>query len=148
MWARVDGASAFHEGVMLRTLQLLLLTTAFGVFGALPGRGQSITGSIHGTITDSTGAVIAGVAISATNTSTGVVTRTKSDAVGRYAFPTLAPGAYTIATEHPGLTATVISGITLDVYQRATVDVVMRVGSVVEELERKISSLEASRGKK
>ena len=133
MWARDGGqASASHEGVMLRTLQLLLLTTAFGVFGALTGQGQSITGSIHGTITDSTGAVVADVTISATNTSTGIVTRTKSDAVGRYAFPTLTSGLYTISAEHPGLAVTVIPGITLDVYQRATVDVMMRVGSVSE----------------
>ena len=152
MWAHVAGrASAFCEGAILHPLLIIPLITALGVFGALRCWGQGITGSVNGTVSDSTGAVVSGAMITATNTSTGIAAKTKSDGAGRYAFPSLAPGSYTISTEQPGFTSTVLSGISLDVYQRATVNVVMRVGSTtqtitVRETTPQVDSTSASLG--
>ncbi len=110
---------------------MLLLFLVLPVFFVciLTSNAQQTTGSISGTIKDSAGAAISQATVTATNVSTGVVASTVSNAVGVYTFLTLPPGSYTISAEQPGFNATVLSGITLQVYQKAVVDVVMQVGS-------------------
>src|SRR5665213_339177 len=90
---------------------------------------QQTTGSISGAINDSTGAAIPQASVIATNVSTGVVVKTVSNAIGVYNFPTLPPGGYTISTEQSGFNPTTLAGITLQVDQKAVIDVVMQVGS-------------------
>jgi len=152
MGAAVAGvASARGERVIRHLLRMLFLITVLGVLDPCPSWGQGITGSINGTISDSSGAVVPGATITATNTSTGVAAKTISDAAGRYAFPSLAPGSYIISAEQPGFSSTLLSGISLEVYQRATVNVVMRVGNTtqtitVHETTPQVDSTSASLG--
>ena len=115
------------------------------------GWGQAITGSIVGTVSDSTGAVVPQATVIAKNTSTGVASKTISDSSGRYALPSLAPGSYTLSAEQAGFDSTVIAGISLDVYQQITVNVVLRVGGTtqtvtVQETTPQVDSSSASLG--
>src|ERR1700728_2959764 len=89
---------------------------------------QQTTASISGTVKDVSGAVLPQARVTATNTSTGTVERTTADAAGVYTFPTLPSGNYTLSAEQPGFVETNLSGITLQVYQKAVLDIVMRVG--------------------
>lgn len=152
MWADAAGiGSALGERAMLHLLRILILVTVLGVFSPRPSWGQGITGSINGTISDSSGAVVPGATITAKNTSTGVAAKTISDAAGRYAFPSLAPGSYIISVEQPGFSSTLLSGISLEVYQRVTINVVMRVGNTtqtitVHETTPQVDSTSASLG--
>lgn len=109
---------------------LALITLAW----SFPSSGQEVTARLVGTIRDAAGAVVPEAALSATNVNTGVATRTASDPAGDYVFPALAPGAYTLSVEKTGFTSTVISGISLNVDQRATVDVVLQVGRVTQSV--------------
>ena len=63
-----------------------------------PGRAsatKSSRGTISGTVTDSTGAVVKDAQVTITETSTGTVNRTKSDGAGpEYVIPFLQPGEY------------------------------------------------------
>ncbi len=61
-------------------------------------------GTVTGTVTDSTGALIPGVNIKATATDTGVVTTTLSNETGAYNFANLLPGKYTFTASLTGLT--------------------------------------------
>jgi hypothetical protein len=99
------------------------------------GRAQEVTARLSGTVKDPAGALVPEAALSATNTSTGVVTRTTSGASGDYLFAQLAPGAYTLSVERTGFTTTVVSGISLNVDQKATVDVVLQVGQVNQSVQ-------------
>jgi len=99
------------------------------------GRAQEVTARLAGTVKDQAGAVVPEAALSATHIGTGVVTRTTSDASGDYVFPQLAPGTYTLSVEKSGFASSVISGISLNVDQKASVDVVLQVGQVTQSVQ-------------
>src|SRR4029077_5995684 len=88
-----------------------------------------------GTVKDPAGAVVPEAALTATNVSTGLITRTTSSASGDYVFPALAPGTYTLSVEKSGFSTGVMSGISLNVDQKATLDVVLQVGQVTESVK-------------
>ncbi len=76
------------------------LSLIFGLLVSLPAFGQVATrGSLAGSAIDSTGAVIVGAAVTATNPATGEVIRATTDAQGAFIFPSLAVGRYTITIE-------------------------------------------------
>ena len=58
---------------------------------------QADTGSITGTITDSTGAVIPGATVTVRSATTGVEKTVQTGSVGQYAIPGLAPGFYEVS---------------------------------------------------
>ena len=103
--------------------------------GILPCAAQEVTARLAGTVRDPAGAVVPGAALSAANVSTGVITRTTSGSAGDYVFPQLAAGSYILTVEKAGFAATAISGISLNVDQKATVDVVLQVGQVSQSLK-------------
>ncbi len=69
---------------------------------AVPAMAQRDMTTVLGTITDSTGAVIPGAAITITEEATGILNRVESDAAGNYIRPVLKPGTYTIEVEVTG----------------------------------------------
>jgi hypothetical protein len=114
-----------------RTLLVSLLFSAllFGVF-PVQSLAQAITGSISGTVKDSSGAVVPSASVRASNVATGAAFHTSSNSLGIYTFPYLPPGTYTISAQHSGFSKTTLSGIKLDVYQQAVIDIEMKVGGV------------------
>lgn len=102
---------------------------------SLPCAGQQVTATVLGTVTDTSGAVIPDANLTSTNVSTGVVSKTSSDASGNYIFPSLVVGTYKLSAQKSGFTHEVISGITLDVDQKATVNVVLHVGQTQQTVE-------------
>jgi hypothetical protein len=112
-----------------RNLLVSLIYAAVVAF-AFPSQflAQAITGSISGTVKDTSGAVVAGAKVQITNAATNVADQTTSDSMGLYAFPNLAPGTYTISVQQTGFASTTLTGVKLDVYQRAVIDVEMKVG--------------------
>jgi hypothetical protein len=77
-------------GLRRAFLQVLLaLASIVWVSSAFPCWGQTITGSIVGTVADSTGAIVPQVAVTATNASTGVISRTIADSSGHDGFLSL-----------------------------------------------------------
>src|SRR5467141_2975284 len=63
---------------------------------------HSSNATVSGTVADSTGAVLPGVTITATNNATGIVTTVLSNEAGVYNFASLLPGVYKISGELPG----------------------------------------------
>jgi Carboxypeptidase regulatory-like domain len=130
-------SNRLRANVLARCLRLLLQRQASCWFMLVlllcaGARAQEVNGSISGTVTDSANAVVGDVAITATNQGTGAVATTTSDAVGKYIFTSLPSGTYQLSTERTGFSSAVISGLTLTVYQKATVDIVLHVGSAGE----------------
>ncbi len=123
--------------IPLRGLVEVSLIVLVLLASGLPCAGQQVNATLTGTVTDASGAVVPAVTLTVKNENTGVVATTTSDAAGLYIFPSLPPGTYTLSTEKSGFQATVISGITLTVYQKATVDVVLAVGRVTQAVEVK-----------
>jgi len=86
-------------------------------------------GSISGTVTDPTGAVIAQATVTAIQTSTGRETTTVSGKDGNYVFPTLLPSGYSLKVTANGFQTYTQSGIVLQANQSLSVHVALAVGS-------------------
>ena len=95
---------------------------------------QVTTGTIMGTVSDSTGAVIPGATVTIRNVDTGITRTAATDAAGRYRQPQLGLGNYEITAESTGFQSIVRSGVTLTVGREATVDFMLQVGAVAERI--------------
>ena len=95
---------------------------------------QSGAGSIQGTVTDSTGAVIPGAAIHVVNQATNVAVDTKSNHVGFYQVPGLFTGTYVVTITAPGM-ETLQTSIDLLVSQNAEIDAKLTPGSVTQQVQ-------------
>ncbi|MDR3724158.1 MAG: carboxypeptidase-like regulatory domain-containing protein [Terracidiphilus sp.] len=95
---------------------------------------QSGAGSIQGTVTDSTGAVIPGATIHVVNQGTNVSTDTTSSSVGFYQVPALFAANYSITVTAPGMKSYRTS-LQLLVDQHAVINPVMTPGEVTQQIE-------------
>lgn len=112
-------------------LRLVLLVT-LAVLGLQAQQGK---GTISGTVTDPQGAVVAGAQVEIRNVGTNAVFRTASNESGFFTAPGLAVGQYRVTAGFAGFKQTVRSGITLNVDQRAMVNLVLQVGDVAESIQ-------------
>jgi len=122
----------FSRQPLSRILGLALL-----LCWATAAEAQQVTSTLSGTARDTSGAVVPQAALTATNVSTGIATSATSDEAGRYIFPSLPPGTYNLTVQKSGFQTTIIPTITLTVYQKATLDVVLQVGRVTQSVEVK-----------
>src|SRR5215510_911151 len=90
------------RGHMVKGKSLFAVAMLFVCALGGPSFGQSVYSTISGTVEDATKALIPGVALTATNTATGIVTMTVSNEAGVYSFPSLQPGTYRVTAELPG----------------------------------------------
>ncbi|HTJ30683.1 MAG TPA: carboxypeptidase-like regulatory domain-containing protein, partial [Acidobacteriaceae bacterium] len=113
------------------TLALLILLVSAGKIYAQAGA----TGTILGTITDSTGAALPGVDVTVTNTGTNVPYKTVSSSAGDFNAPALQPGSYTVTATAPGFQKAVTKPFILTVDQKLRVDLSLKPGQVSETME-------------
>jgi hypothetical protein len=101
---------------------------------ALVGLAQSDRGTITGTVSDPSGAVIASASIEIKNTDNGAVYRAGSSATGNYTLAQLPAGQYELSVTVPGFKKFVQQHITVEVAQTYRVDAVLEVGSNTESV--------------
>jgi hypothetical protein len=94
-------------------------------------------GSLRGTATDQQGAVLPGVSMSLTSANVPGIRTATTDRDGRYRFPDVPPGSYTIVAELDGFSRFVRTPITVSAGLNVTVDVSMSVGAISETIEVK-----------
>src|SRR5271163_4442356 len=94
-----------------------------------------VTASLSGTVTDPSGAVVAGATVTATNVDTGVATTLTTNAAGFYSFQSLPLGSYTIAVQQKGFKGYTQTGVVLDVNSALVIDVKLAVGATTEKVE-------------
>src|SRR6058998_591450 len=105
------------------------------VFAAAPARAQVQTGSITGTVTDSSNAILPGVNVTLTGDRLIGGSETQvTDATGAYRFDRLPPGSYTVRFELQGFKGIVREGIIVNAAFVATVNVKLEVGSLSESI--------------
>jgi hypothetical protein len=109
----------------------LCLALLLGIFAATAS-GQTTTGSIYGTVSDPSGAVIPNAAVTATNTQNNFSSTAQSNETGDYVFPVLAPGSYTVSAQAKGFKTTEQTGIILDANQNVHVIFKLSVGATTE----------------
>ena len=89
---------------------------------------QTITGSVRGTVTDPSGAVVAGAKVAVTNIGTGVTTRTATDKSGLYNVGFLVLGNYTVTATAPGFETSSVGPFIVQIDQIVTADAKLQVG--------------------
>lgn len=113
----------------------LLLMLACGLMLAAPwARAQEFRGTISGTVTDSSGAVVAGAQVTVRETRTGTVNRTTTNGAGQYVAPFLLPGDYSITVEASGFNKLERTGITLHSQEHPIINLKLQVGTVSQSV--------------
>src|SRR5207237_1652573 len=118
---------------VLAAVRSLLLVSGLPCIAAAP-QAQG-TSTINGTVKDPSGAVLPGVEVTATQTSTNVSRQTVTDERGNFVLPNLPIGPYKVEATLPGFRTFVQTGIQLGVNQNPNLNVVMEVGQVSQEVE-------------
>src|SRR5262249_27811352 len=98
------------------------------------GQGAS-TGSVQGTITDPSNAAVAGATITLTDVSTNTERTAVTNDAGRYIFPNVPPGAYTVSIEKTGFRTTKFVRQAVSVGTTLTLDAQLALGSMGETVE-------------
>ncbi|MBV8831038.1 MAG: TonB-dependent receptor, partial [Acidobacteriaceae bacterium] len=111
-------------------LYLLALTYGANTYAQLAN-----TTSIVGTVTDSAGAVMVGVSITAVNTGTQDTYTAVTTAEGDYTIEFVKVGTYRIKAEHPGFAQVIKNGVTVDYNQTVRTDFVLPIGEVSQSIE-------------
>ena len=115
---------------------LLTILVILVLFGSAPVlRGQTATGTIVGHISDSSGAVLRGVEVTAQNPEKGTTSRTVSDEQGIYRIFYLEPASYTLTFRISGFATVERPGVALRSNDTLTIDTQMNIGNVVEKVE-------------
>jgi hypothetical protein len=113
-----------------------LLTVLVMLAQAPEVHGQAVSiASVTGRVSDSSGALVAGVQVRVTALATNLQYTAVSDANGSYDFPSLPIGAYTLEATAPGFQTYVQTGIKLQVNDAVQINVAMKVGQVSQRVE-------------
>jgi hypothetical protein len=114
-------------------LQVCLIGLA-AMLWPVPGLGQVNTSTIAGVVTDQSGSGVSNAKVVATLLSTGQQREALTNSVGEYVLPQLAPGAYRINVTFTGFQTAVVDKVNLNIAERATVDVSLKLGLVTDEV--------------
>src|SRR5271165_6312566 len=96
---------------------------------------QTFRGTILGTVTDTSGAAIAGATVTIKNSGTGLTRTVSTSQDGSYAVPELPIGTYTVTVTNTGFKSGVVSGIAVEVSVESRADVVLQPGDVAQQIE-------------
>lgn len=109
----------------------ILFLILFSVTGVLA---QTYQGRILGTVSDQSGAVIPGAAVTITNVATGVQRKLTTSASGEYVAANMEPGTYTVSVQSQGFETFQRLGLHLEVARDVRVDASMHPGTVATTL--------------
>lgn len=128
MWSRQ------RSGKCISTPVFVVLAFFLALFSAKNLYAQANAG-ITGTVTDSSGAVIAGANVTVTNQATGTASHAASSSAGTYALTGLTPGVYSLTVEASGFKKSVQNGVNIEVSRTSTIDVALSTGSAAETVQ-------------
>ena len=117
---------------------VVLSCLAFGfivlICAARTASAQVLYGSIVGTLTDETGAVVPKAVVTVKNTSTGLSREAKTDNAGYYSIPNLPEGTYELSVNAGGFKPYTQKGLSVPINSVTRANVVIAVGAVTEQV--------------
>lgn len=95
-------------------------------------RGQAVSATLVGTVTDNSGAIVPQATVTITESATGITHTDITNGSGNYTFPNLTPGTYSVTITSKGFKKEVRAGIDVAVNTTTRVDIVLQPGAVTE----------------
>ena len=120
---------------MLRFLTRTLLVGALVAVAAPSFAQPAQTGTISGEIKDTTGAVLPGVSVTMTSQDRGFARETVSDETGRFVFPAVPIGTYTVTATLQGFQTATVTDTLVEVEKTTNVPVSMQVGALTDTIQ-------------
>jgi hypothetical protein len=117
-------------------LLALLFISPSGMWAQMAG-----SGSVSGTVTDATNAVVAGAAVTLRDTATGAARTTTTNDVGRFFLANVLPGTYTVTVSKPGFREARLSNQAVNVGSELNLNVPLAIGAVTESVEVSATSI-------
>ena len=111
---------------------VVILLVAFAAVSTLAQTASS--GTVIGTITDQSGAVVPDATITITDLTTNSTAKTATNSAGHYVFPNVAPGTYNIKITKQGFQTANVPNQNVQVGQSLTEDVKLTIGAVTQEV--------------
>jgi carboxypeptidase family protein/TonB-dependent receptor-like protein len=115
-------------------MKRILLCCLPWLFTVMTAFAQVDTGTVAGSVRDSSGAGLASASVTFVDVATNATSKAQADASGNYTSPPLRPGNYKLTAEAPGFKTETRSTITVQVQDRLRVDFDLTVGSVSENV--------------
>jgi hypothetical protein len=112
-----------------------LLAAGLLAFTLTPLAAQEYRGSILGTVTDSSGGIVAGAKVTVTNEAAGTSVETQTNAEGRYVVPFLVPATYTVEVSAAGFKAASQKGVLVQIQDKINLRFQLEVGGQAETVE-------------
>lgn len=128
------GKRSERGSLLMKIRMLLCLLASIGMLAPM-GLAQSFFGSIVGTVTDTSGAVIPDAKVTLSSSGTAERRTAQSDSSGNYEFVSLVPGMYQIDVEKGGFKRLSRSSIQVEVAGVVRVDATMQAGDITQTLE-------------
>jgi len=121
----------------MRSVRVALVALLFAALTPMLARGQgsATTGTITGTITDQSGAVIVGAEVTLTDNATKITTTTPTNQVGSFIFTNVKPGTYDVKVTKTGFQNLDVPGQEVVVGQQITLNLTMTVGAATQTVE-------------
>jgi hypothetical protein len=111
------------------------ILVVFVLLAALNLSAQTFRGTILGTVTDPSGAVVPGAKVTVKNTGTGLERATATSGDGSYSLPELPIGSYNVTISLSGFATFIATGVTVDVAAERRVDAQLKAGEVSTKVE-------------
>ena len=118
----------------LRAFTIALALLGLLMLGAGAAYGQTVSGNVVGTVTDSSGAAVVNADVTATNIDTGVSAAGKTNGTGEYRFDNLLVGTYRIMVKSTGFRTTTVT-VQILLNQTGTANVALSPGASTETVE-------------
>ncbi|HET8965714.1 MAG TPA: carboxypeptidase regulatory-like domain-containing protein, partial [Candidatus Acidoferrum sp.] len=96
---------------------------------------QTFRGTILGTVTDSSGAAIAGAGVAVKNVNTGLSRTVTTSEDGTYSVPELPIGTYSVTVEKTGFKQGLVTGLQVEVSSEVRADVALQAGEISQTIE-------------
>jgi hypothetical protein len=117
------------------SISLMLTSMVFVLLATLSLSAQTFRGTILGTVTDPSGAVVPGAKVMVKNSGTGLERSTETSADGSYALPELPIGTYSVTVTQTGFQTFVVTSVTVDVATERRIDAALKAGQVSTRVE-------------
>ncbi len=114
--------------------RLCLVIISFLISFTVGALSQAGRGTVSGTVTDPSGAIVPGAHLALVNNATGVTLHTVASSAGLYSFISLNPGKYKVTASQTGFAKVVRDNITVDVDQVTEVNIALKVGAISETI--------------